>query len=413
MSKIVAVIKPVLFFILLITTLLPSAAAAETEPEEVVEGSSSAAEETVTVRFFDDRFCPVCQDAKSFLQSLSEEKEELELEIYPISETELIHQTARELGVDRGEYDPRMAPVIFIGDQVLQFTAFGESQRENIVRAVEGKMVDLSEEKYGFSLPFIDRQITVEDWSLPAITIILGSLDGFNVCSLGALILILSLVMALGSRKLIFLYGGLFILTAVAVYGVLVFVWGQLFEYLLGHLGVMALIVGLAALGGAIYFFKEFWRFYRYGPTCEASESDLARKATLKVKETLKNPASGPLVLAGSVMFFAAVITLVELPCSIGVPIAFSAILAERGVSLAAFTGYVLLYLFFYMLIEVIIFSGAVMTKQIWFAGSRMITWVTFAGALILLYLAWYYLSGLDYSLIIEEVGQLFSLLGR
>ena len=93
-------------------------------------------------------------------------------------------------------------------------------------------------------------------------------------------------------------------------------------------------------------------------------------------------------------MFFAAVITIVELPCSIGIPIAFAGILVEKGVSLGVYIFYILLYLFFYMLIELIIFTGAVLTKKIWFAGSKAITWITFVGAMVLFYLAFYYLIG-------------------
>ena len=347
-------------------------------------------EETTTVYFFDDRWCSVCQDAKAFVISIIDDYPDLELEIHSITDTGRIRQVADEAGIE--EYR-MMAPMIFVGDKLLQFNYFGERQKEVIVGVFEGKSPDFND-GYVFSLPFTDREITVGDWSLPLITFVLGSLDGFNICSLGALILILSLVMVLQSRKLIFIYGGLFILTAVTIYGVLVFVWGQLFEALLGHLAIFRYIVGIAAGAGAVYFFKEFWRFYRYGPTCQSSESNIARNATQKIMTVFKDPSSRPLALAGGVVSFAAVITLVELPCSIGVPIAFTGILIERGLSLGAYTMYILLYLFFYMLIEVVIFTGAVMTKKLWFANSKMVTWVTFAGALVLTYLSLYYIIG-------------------
>ena len=349
--------------------------------------------ELTVIHFFDDRWCPVCQEAKSFVQNLAEADPDLGLEIYPISETELIHKMAADYGVD--DYNPFMAPLVFINDEVIQFSSFGERQEARIKGVLSGETVDDEEEGYVFTLPIIDRELVVREWSLPVITVVLGSLDGFNICSLGALVLILSLVLVLDSRKLIFFYGGLFIFTAVLVYGILVFVWGQLFQALIGYLDVLAYIVGLAALAGAVYFLKEFWRFYRYGPTCGFSDSKLARQATDRVMKVFKDPTSKPLALAGAVVVFAAAITLVELPCSIGVPIAFTGILVERGVSLGAYTGYIVLYLFFYMLIEMIVFSGAVWSKKLWFAGSKAITWVTLIGGLVLLYLAWYYLSDL------------------
>jgi len=118
-------------------------------------------------------------------------------------------------------------------------------------------------------------------------------------------------------------------------------------------------------------------------------------KATKKVQEVFADSKKGTLALATSIIFFAAVITIVELPCSVGIPVAFTGILIEAGVSLTTFVLYILLYLFFYMLIEIIIFSGAVFTKEIWLANSKAITWITLFGSIILFYLAFYYIFGL------------------
>jgi len=351
--------------------------------------ASENGEEDLTVHFFDDRLCPVCHRAKEFLQEL-EKDNLLELEIYPISNTKKLTEVAEKHGVD--DYNI-MAPTIFIGENFFQFRDFTSREKDMILRAIEGEIVE--EDCCIINIPFLNIEIDISNWSLPVITATLGSIDGFNVCSLGALILVLSIVLMLDSRKKIFFFGGLFILTAVVIYGVLVFVWGQLFELLVGHLEILRIIVGLAALGGGIYFFKEFLRFFRYGPTCQTSNSKLAQKATNKLKQAFEQPGQKFYLLISSIMFFAAVITIVELPCSIGIPIAFAGILTEAGVSFSTYIFYILLYLFFYMLIELIIFIGAVLSKEIWFAGSKLITWITFVGALVLFYLAFHYLIGL------------------
>ena len=360
----------------------------------MAEGEAQAEylqEGTTTIYFFDDRFCSVCQEAKSFLISVLDDYDNFEIEIISITETARIQEVATKAGIE--EYRI-MSPMIFIGNKLFQFNYFGQSQEEILISVLEGLDYTSDEDRYTFGIPFTQKEIVVKDWSLPFLTVVLGTLDGFNICSLGALILILTLVMTLNSRKLIFIYGGLFIFTAVLIYGTLVFVWGQLFNALVGHLLIFRYIVGLAAFAGAIYFFKEFWRFYRYGPTCQSSESALAQKATSKILTVFKDPNRKPIMLASAIVAFATIITIVELPCSIGVPIAFTGILVEKGLSLGAYTGYILLYLFFYMLIEMIVFSGAVMSKKLWFANSKMVTWVTFAGALVLIYISFYYFFG-------------------
>lgn len=356
--------------------------------ENLVEAGDLAVAEKVVIHFFDDRLCPVCRDTKEFIQSVVGDYPQVELNIHPISDMDKLHEIAEEFGVE--DYGI-MAPTIFIGDNFFQFRDFTSRHEEMIISAIEGELVE--DDCCVITIPFLNIEIDISNLSLPAITVILGSLDGFNVCSIGALILVLSIVLILDSKKKIFFFGGLFIFTAVAIYGILVFTWGKLFEMLIGHLEILRIIVGLAALIGGIYFFKEFVRFFRYGPACKAANSKMIRKATKNLKDAFENPGKKTVfLLAGSVMFFAAVITIVELPCSIGVPIAFTGILVEQGVSLSSYIFYILMYLFFYMLIELVIFSGAVLTKKIWFAGSKLITWVTFAGSLVLFYLAFYYL---------------------
>ncbi len=353
--------------------------------------TQDGSKEIITVHLFEDRWCPVCQDAEKFIRSVIDDHPNFELEVYDITDKEKVEEIANNAGVE----DYRiMAPMIFIENDLLQFNHFGERQEEILLNIFKGKSYDEEDDRYTFPVPLVNREISVKGWSLPALTVVLGSFDGFNVCSLGSLILILSLVMVFDSRKKILIYGGLFILSTVLVYGSLVFIWGKVFETLLGHLAIFRYIVGFAAAAGAIYFFKEFWRFYRYGPTCQSSDSALAKRAIMKIKENFKDPTSGALTLAGSVVMFAVVITVVELPCSIGVPVAFTGILVERGVSLTAYTGYILLYLLMYMLDEVVVFLGAVFTKRIWFANSKMVTWVTLFGALVLTYLSLYYLIG-------------------
>ncbi len=360
----------------------------------LVAGSSSVEKanteaESATIYFFDDRLCPVCAEAKEFIKELEKNNPNIDLKIHPISDVKKLKSVARDYGVEDYKI---MSPTIFIGENFFQFRDFTSKQKEMIERAVEGEVVE--SDCCLISIPFLDIEVDIGDWSLIAISIILGLIDGLNICSVGALVLILSIVLALDSKKKIFFYGGLFILTSVLIYGGLVFIWGKLFEALIGQLEILRIIVGLAALAGGIYFLKEFWRFFRFGPTCQVSKSSLMSNATDRLKKVFQKPKQGLLLLTGAVISFAGIVTLVELPCSVGLPIAFSAILIEAEVSTYQYIGYILVFLLFYALDELIILTGAVLTKKIWFANSKLITWVTFAGALVLLYLAFHYLFG-------------------
>ena len=344
-------------------------------------------EDKLKVHFFEDRLCPVCRDQKDFMLEIQDEYPEMELHIYSISDTEKLHEIADKYEIE--EYGI-MAPTTFIGENFFQFRDFTSRHEQMIIDALEGEIVE--DDCCMVKIPILNIEVDIRNWSLPAITVVLGSLDGFNVCSLGALILILSIVIKFEDRRKTFFYGGLFIVASALIYGVLVFTWGRLFETLVGQLEILRIIVGLAALTGAIFFSRDFFKFLKSGPVCESGNSKLKNTATNRVVKAFEDPKTGAWFLISSLIFFAAVITLVELPCSIGLPIAFTGVLAERALSLPVYTSYIILYLFFYMLIELIVFTGAVLTKKLWFAGSRIITFVTFLGAVVLFYLAFYYL---------------------
>ncbi len=345
-----------------------------------------------TMHFFEDSRCPDCARQKEYIEDvLLEEYPDLEVKAYEIGRSEN-QELLKEMMEQRNVEDYRlMVPTTFIGDNYFQ--GFYEEDKDLLKRALEGENVMKEDRACYVNIPFIG-EICVRSLPIPALAAVLGSLDGLNVCSIGALILILMIVLSFDSRKKIIFYGGLFIVTAVAIYGLLVFAWTALFQTIAHFIGPINIVIGIAALLGALYFLKEFIRFVKYGPTCQSTDNKLAKKATKKVQAAFKSEGSRAIVLTTSVMLFAAVITLVELPCSFGLPMVFGGILAEAGLPWISYAFYIGLYLFFYMLIELIIFAGAVITKEVWIAESNLITWIYLLGTIVLFALSYYYLIG-------------------
>lgn len=358
--------------------------------------SANQESETATIHFFEQRGCPDCARQKEFLDSdIKEKYPEIEIIYYSIMSSEnqdKFHEMMKEQGVQ--DYH-LVVPTTFIGENYFQ--NFYDKDKELIIRAIEGENVQreiMEVRGEGFvNIPFLG-EININTWSIPALALVIGSVDGLNVCSIGSLILILTLVLtAFNSRKKIIFYGGLFILTTVLMYGGLIFAWTALFHALANYIGGINFFVGIAALFGGAYFFKKFIDFYRYGPACDYSSNSLIVKATKKLQNSFATK-KGELLLISGVVFFALIVTLIELPCSIGLPIVYAGVLADQGFSLMTYIFYVGLYLFFYMFIELVIFGIAVATKEIWFAESKWITWVYLFGALVLFILSYNYLIG-------------------
>ncbi len=351
------------------------------------------AQEKIEVNFFYSKTCPHCAEEKSFLENeIINKYPRIELNKFSISENvDLLKEFYKEYGVSSREHG--LVPVTFIeGSYFVGFSdQIGSEIEEYVSNLSEGKEPGIISEKNKVSLPFLGK-IDVSKYSLPALSVVLGFFDGFNVCSLGALVLILTIVLSLKEKKKIFLYGTVFVATTAFIYGLLIIVWHQIFSFLASYLRGMEIIIGVIGVLGGVYFFREFLRFRKYGPTCQSGGA--VSKFSSKIKKTLQESESIFLIVL-SILAFAAAITIVEFPCSAAIPVFFASILADAGLSPLLYLLFIAVFVFFYMLDEIIIFLIAFFTMKIRIASPRFTVWITLIESLFLFALGIFYLFGL------------------
>ena len=366
------------------------------------------AQEIPEINFFYSKTCPHCASEGKFLDQLKNDHPEVKINRYEISQKnniDLLTQYYDDYGVSKSSRG--WVPVTFVGDKYflgfnddigreIEACAKEDSQFCDDCKECGRKPSDQESTLVGknreVDLPIVGK-IDVSKYSLPALTIVLGVLDGFNVCSLGALILILGLVLAMKSRKKTLLFGSIFVLTTAVVYGILIFIWYQIFAFFAPYLQIMQVLIGLLGIGGGIYFFKEFLRFRKQGPTCDVKQgSGIISRFSRNFQESFDKGSI--FLMIGLVFSFAAIITIVEFPCSAAVPVVFSSILAQSNLSGLSYLGYILGFIFFYMLDEIIIFLIAFFTMKIWLTSNRVVVWITLVEAIVLFLLGIYYLFG-------------------
>jgi len=357
-------------------------------------GFSSAQEDQLEMFFFYSETCPHCAAENAFLDEIEKEHPQLNINRYLISDQknrDLYLELSEQYGTERYL---GLVPITFFGEDF--FLGFDDSVGEQIERSIQ-KQLENGENGTGgderLNLPIIG-EINPEDYSLPALAAILGFLDGFNVCSLGALVLILALVLSIGSRSKIIIFGSTFIVTTAFVYGLLIGFWYKLFSFMAPYLRVMEIAIGLLAAAGGVYFLKQFIKFRKYGPTCEmGAGKKLISKFSGRLEQSFKQKRNIFLIFL-TVLFFAGLITVVEFPCSAVVPVVFAGILAKAGLSSLSYLSYIALFVFFYMLDEIIVFLVAVLNMKLWITQNKYVTWITLIEAVILFFFGAYYLIG-------------------
>ena len=376
-----------LFLLIVATAGFLSGVSAETSETEGLDN------ESLVIDYVYSDGCPYCAQQEDFHEELKEDYPGLEINRVDINDPGAMNRIEgleEEHGV---EVDRVATPMTFIdGELFLGFNPAIEFDIRSEVEAVLGEPVERETGQDDLTyLPFFG-EVDLTDFSLPALAIVLGLVDGLNVCSIGALLLVLGIVVKFDSRRKILAYGGIFIFTTVAVYGGIIFIWYNVLESLLGYFNILNFLIGAAGVLGGLYFFREFLDYYKNGPTCKTTGNKYVNEFSTKVSDRLHSDSAGFWAIATAIILFAAGITLVELPCSVALPLVFTGVLADASLTTAGYISYVLLYLLMYMLIELVIFLIAVFTKDLWYGPDKAVTWTTLLASLILIGLGLYYL---------------------
>ncbi len=155
------------------------------------------------------------------------------------------------------------------------------------------------------------------------------------------------------------LLGGTFILTSALVYFLFLTAWLNFFLFI-GFIYWIRLVVGLGALIMGGYYLKNY--FTNKADVCQIEESEKKQKIIERLKNSVQKEKF-IFALAGIVVL-AAVVNLFELLCSIGLPAIYTNILSLSDLSTVKYYLYLLLYIFFFMLDDMVVFIIAMVTLK-------------------------------------------------
>lgn len=352
------------------------------------------AQDSPQIDFFYSETCPHCRAEQKFLNDLQVKYPGLTINRYAVKEKQnqdLLIQKAREIG--KADI-VGVVPITFVGGKVfVGFDNAGGVGAQIEAALGQPEKINADNDKDTTTLPVLGA-VNLKNYSLPALAIILGLLDGVNICSLGALALILGLVLALRDRKKIFLFGGVFILTTALVYGMLILFWHRLFVYLASFTTTLELFIGVIGIVSGYFLFREFLAMKKAGVSCKFGNVGIVKKVTRTVQKAFDERASLISVLA-AILAFAAVITIVEFPCSAAIPVVFAGILADNNLGFFAYFGLIALFVLFYLLDELIVYIIAVTKMSMWLGNPKFMTYAVLLESLLLMGIGVYYLGSI------------------
>lgn len=348
--------------------------------------------EGFAVHYFYLPTCPHCAEQRPIVLELQKEMPDINFFFHDASTPDglsLYYRFASEAGIE-----PRVrVPALFIGkDHIKALIGLHSKEdiRNTIIECVEEckraekdqnqhKSQGFEENLKDFELPFLGKT-DLTAFSLPMLAILLGLIDGFNPCAMWVLVYLIALLAGIGDRKKIWLIVGSFVLASAILYFLFMTAWLNLFLFI-GYLRPVTIIVGLISLGGSIYSLKDY--FTTKGPiTCKVGDEKSHEKTMSKIQELVSKPISIAIIFG--VIALAFVVNSIEFVCSSALPAVFTQILALSNISTLDRYLYILLYVFFFMLDDLIIFGAAAfaLSTQI---GGRYARYCKGIGGVILL----------------------------
>lgn len=208
------------------------------------------------------------------------------------------------------------------------------------------------------TLPLLG-EINIAHFSLPILTAIIGLLDGFNPCAMWALLFIITLLIGMQDRRKMWLYGTAFIVTSAAVYFVFMAAWLNLFMFI-GHVVWIRTLIGLLAIAIGGYYLYDW---YQKKTGCKVTGGEKRQAVFVRLREIVKQ--RNIWLGLGGVVLLAAAVNIVELACSAGLPVLYTGILSSVGLETWQYYAYMLLYVLFFMLDDLVVFAVAMTTFKV------------------------------------------------
>jgi len=240
---------------------------------------------------------------------------------------------------------------------------------------------DLDEEY--FTAPIIG-EFNAKTVSLPILAMVVGAVDGFNPCAMWILIFLITILFNVPDKKKRWILGLAFILTSGILYLFFMVAWLNLAIFLTKIIWIRLLIAIFAIIFGMVNIYR-FMAERNKTVGCDVTTEKQRSKIMERVKKAINQKqfifaVFGIIAVSASVNIF-------ELLCSLGLPLMFTQVLALNNLSGFQYGFYIGLYILFFMLNELIIFTVAMTTMSIKGISNKFTKYSHLVGGTIMLIL--------------------------
>lgn len=380
-------------------------------------GNSQA--KKVKIEYFGRKDCKNCANLEKFLKELSTKRDDFEYVEHKIDESKeekaFFDETASKLKLVKG------TPIIYIDGHIIQGFNTADTTGKEIESLINlGKTKDKiltlkeylesgqagnvssngavctgdtvcevpgltkgAENQVLVNIPIINKTVDLTNYSLFTMSLILGTIDGFNPCAMWVLVLFLTALIAVGNKVKMFRVAGLFILAEAVMYFFILNAWIYAWDFV-GLDKWVTPLVGIVGIIGGIFFIRNY---LKKGDTLECEVTDFEQRA--KISKKIKDIANKPFTLltALAIIGLALSVNVIEFACSVGIPQTYTKILQINEVPFWTRQFYTFIYIIGYMIDDIIVFGFALMSVNKLQLTTKYSKWVNLFGGILMIIL--------------------------
>lgn len=388
--------------------------------------SAKADEKVINIHLFYGNGCPHCAAEEEFLSDYLKDRTDVKLYKYEIwydsHNQELLSKVQKEMGTTNkngvpftvigkktivgyadGVTDEQIKDAInyylnndyrdYAGEitgkvkkaEVKEDTIKDESKTEDkkenkIEKADDTKDSDQTDENV--TVPVLGK-INAKKVSLPILAVVLGFVDGFNPCAMWILIFLITMLFNMKDRKKMWILGLTFILTSGIVYLMFMLAWLNLATFISKIAFIRLLIAVIALVVGLINVYKYIDSLKKKDEGCDVVDKKDRKKIMEKII-SITHEKKFIIALLG-IMVLAASVNIIELMCSIGIPLLFTQILAMNNLSTFSYMIYMFIYIFFFLIDDIVIFVISMVTLKVTGLSTKYTKYSHLVGGIIML----------------------------
>ena len=355
------------------------------------------------VYLFHDHTCMHCKAEIEYLESVKDTYD-LDLHLYEVGDRsssdyknniELFDKVVNKLSINKS----KKTPFTIIGDRY--YIGFDDSTKESMDKLLKDfdnsvnvfKKVVNDEDtsdinmKYGDfnEIKIFGHTLNINKMPIPLIATVIGFIDGFNPCAMWVLIFLITMLMNMKNKKRMWVLGVTFLVTSAFVYLLIMFAWLTIIGSLTS-IKWFRLTIALIALIGGLVNLNSFRKSLKKQDGCEVVDEKKRKKIITRIKKIVTEK-SFILALIG-VMALAISVNVIELACSAGLPMAFTQILAINELSTFEYIINILIYIFFFLIDDIVVFVIAMITLDVTGISTKYTKYSHLVGGIIMVIIA-------------------------